>query len=75
MAAEAVELRPQQRWRRMLLSATLVVAVVVETLTEAAVRTSAHTSAQGARSRLRLEVPNKSSNILNTFGLSNSLLL
>ena len=66
----------QQRWRRMLLSTTLVVVVVlVETLTEASVRTSAHTSAQGARSRLRLEVPNKSSNILNTFGLSNSLLL
>ena len=61
----------------MLLSATLVVAAVVvevETLTEAAARTSAHTSARGARSRLRLEVPNKSSNILNTFGLSNSLL-
>ena len=65
----------QQRWRRMLLSTTLVVVVLVETLTEASVRTSAHTSAQGARSRLRLEVPNKSSNILNTFGLSNSLLL
>ena len=76
MAAEAVlQQRPQQRWRRMLLSTTLVVVVLVETLTEASVRTSAHTSAQGARSRLRLEVPNKSSNILNTFGLSNSLLL